>query len=277
MRYVPAFTVRMPAKVITFFIQKGGTGKTTCVANVGAGLARAGRRILAIDLDPQTNLSLSLGIHDSSISSYDLLTSPTSPQDWHASLPSVDISGPYTSAGGCLHVLPGSIDLAAIDREIASQPDHVFRLRSALAPILQNYDYILLDNPPTVNAAVINGLAAANALVAPVRADFLSVAGVAQLLRTIELARQGSINPTLHLNGIILTFFDSRTNLSKMAANQLRERFPNAVFSSTIRDTVSLGEAPAVGNDIFRYAPSSPVAEDFRNLCKEVEEKFNLR
>ncbi|MCX7713171.1 MAG: ParA family protein [Chthoniobacterales bacterium] len=262
----------MPAKIITFFIQKGGTGKTTCAANTSAGLARLGHRVLAIDLDPQNNLALSLGVQNPPITSYELLTQ--SPNSWHSNLPAVDISGPYTNSGGCLHVLPGSIDLAAIDREIAHEPDHVFRLRNALQPVRKNYDYILLDNPPTVNAAVINGLAAANALIAPVRADFLSVAGVTQLLRTIELARKGGINTNLHLNGIILTFYDPRTNLSKMAASQLRQHFGNAVLSSTIRDTVTIGEAPATGNDIFRYAPSSPVAEDFRKLCLEIQEKF---
>lgn len=260
----------MKTRIISFFIQKGGTGKTACVANIGAGLARRGRRVLLIDLDPQGNLSLCLGATPGPVTSYDILTGRGA--GWAGDLVSIYQGEEAARAGGCLALLPAARDLAALDREIAGEPDHETRLRDAIrAEAAGHFDYILFDNPPTVNAAVINGLCAAREVFAPVRADFLSIAGTAQLRDTISAARAGGINPGLKLSGIILTFYDGRTNLSRLAAAQLRDAFPGIVFGVPIRETVTIGEAPASGSDIFTYAPGSGAAMDFMLLCAAIE------
>jgi chromosome partitioning protein len=259
----------MKTRIISFFIQKGGTGKTACVANIGAGLARMGRRVLLIDLDPQGNLALSLGAAPGPVTSYDVLTGRG--EGWARELAEVEAGEEARAAGGSLAILPAARDLAAVDREITGEAGHETRLRDAIrAEASGKFDFILFDNPPTVNAAVINGLCAAREVFAPVKADFLSIAGMSQLAATIEAARKGGLNPALRLSGIILTFFDGRTNLSRLAAEQLREAFPAAVFAAAIRETVTIGEAPASGRDVFRYAPASGAAEDFRQLCAEI-------
>ena len=260
----------MKTRIISFFIQKGGTGKTACVANIGAGLARRGRRVLLIDLDPQCNLALSLGIAPGPVSSYDILTGNGA--GWIKGIQEADTGAEAAEAGGSLFILSAARDLAAVDREITGEAGHETRLRDAIrAEAAGKFDFILFDNPPTVNAAVINGLCAAREVFAPVRADFLSIAGTAQLRETLAAVRAGGLNPGLRLAGIILTFFDGRTNLSRLAADQLRAAFPGAVFAAAIRETVTIGEAPASGRDVFRYAPASGAAEDFRRLCAEIE------
>ena len=260
----------MKTRIISFFIQKGGTGKTACVANIGAGLARRGRRVLLIDLDPQSNLALCLGATPGPVTSYDILTGRGA--GWAGGVVDVYQGEEAARAGGCLALLPAARDLAAVDREITGEAGHETRLRDAIrAEAAGRFDYILFDNPPTVNAAVINGLCAAREVFAPVRADFLSIAGTAQLRDTIAAVKAGGLNPSLRLSGIILTFFDGRTNLSRLAAEQLREAFPGAVFGAAIRETVTIGEAPASGRDVFSYAPGSGAALDFMRLCAEIE------
>ena len=260
----------MKTRIISFFIQKGGTGKTACVANIGAGLARRGRRVLLIDLDPQCNLAICLGATPGAMTSYDILTG--NGEGWSKAIVEIAQGEEVSKAGGSLSLLPAARDLAAVDREITGEGGHETRLRDAIrSEAAGRFDYILFDNPPTVNATVINGLCAAREVFAPVRADFLSIAGTAQLQETITAAREGGLNPNLRLSGIILTFFDNRTNLSRMAAEHLRTAFPRAVFDSTIRETVTIGEAPASGRDIFTYAPTSGAALDFMRLCSEIE------
>ncbi len=266
----PRSTSIMKTRVITFFIQKGGTGKTACVANVGAGLARRGRRVLLIDLDPQGSLALSLGLTPGPVTSYDILTGNGS--GWMSSIQQAEVGEEATSAGGSLHILPAARDLAAVDREIAGQVGHETRIRDAIrAEASGKFDYVLIDNPPTVNAAVINGLCAAREVFAVVKADFLSMAGTTQLRETLEAVRAGGLNPSLRLSGIILTFFDGRKNLARLASEQLKAAFPGVVFESTIRETVTVGEAPARGRDVFCYAPVSGAADDFRRLCEEID------
>lgn len=262
----------MKTRIISFFIQKGGTGKTACVANIGAGLARMGRRVLLMDLDPQGNLSLSLGTAPGPVTTYDIMTGRGA--GWMRGIQEVETGEEAAAAGGSLSILPAARDLAALDREITGEAGHETRLRDAIrAEASGRFDFILFDNPPTVNAAVINGLCAAREVFAPVRADFLSIAGTAQLRETIAAARAGGLNPGLRLSGIIMTFFDGRTNLARLAAEQLQSAFPGAVFAAAIRETVTIGEAPASGRDVFRYSPGSGAAEDFRRLCAEITKK----
>lgn len=245
-------------RTIAFVNQKGGVGKTTCCANIGAGLALRGRRVLLVDLDPQANLSEGLGVDTSELKEtvYDVLTAGT---DIHDALLHVKEN---------LDLVPSDIDLAGAEAELISMQGRESRLKSALQHV-KGYDYILIDAPPSLGQLTLNAMYAAKELFIPVQTEFYALKGMAKLMSTItEVQKWG--NKDLEISGVIGTCFDGRKNLSKEVLDQIIENFKDKVFKTQIRDFVALAEAPAAGQDIFAYDQKSRGAEDYAGLCGEI-------
>jgi chromosome partitioning protein len=237
--------------------QKGGVGKTTSVINIGAGLARAGKRTMVVDLDPQAHLTYSLGIrsHELEKSIYELLKG-------EASLSDVQVER-YG-----LSVIPATLDLSGAEVELAGEAGREFLLRESLTDA-RDFDYVLLDCPPSLGLLSLNALTAANEVYIPLQTEFLALQGMSKLIETIEKVRH-RINKNIEVTGIIATQFDSRKVLNREVVDKIREHFGEKVFKTCIRDNVALAEAPSFGQTIFEYKESSNGAQDYSDLCKEI-------
>lgn len=245
------------ARIIALVNQKGGVGKTTSTINIGAGLHRAGKRVLLVDLDPQGNLTVSVGIeaHTLACTMFEVLKGDCRPQE-------AIIKRGYA-------VIPADIRLSGADMELSAVPGREMLLKEALTPIAKNYDYILIDCPPSLGLITLNGLTAAREIFIPLQAEFLALNGMAQLFNTVK-AVQKRLNPQLDITGIITTLYDSRKNLNKEVLEKVQEYFPDKTFKALIRNNVSLAEAPSFGQDIYEYKPDSRGAEDYTALCDEI-------
>lgn len=245
------------ARTIALVNQKGGVGKTTSSINIGAGLHRAGKRVLLVDLDPQGNLTVSVGIqaHTLTCTMFEVLKGNCQAQD-------AIVKRGYD-------VIPADIRLSGADMELSAVPGREMLLKEALQPIQGDYDYILIDCPPSLGLITLNGLTAAREIFIPLQAEFLALNGMAQLLNTVK-AVQKRLNPQLEITGIITTLYDSRKNLNKEVLEKIKEYFPDKTFKALIRDNVALAEAPSFGNDIFEYRADSNGAEDYKRLCAEI-------
>ena len=243
--------------ILSVINQKGGVGKTTTAVNLAAGLAQT-RRVLLVDLDPQANATSGLGIEKSDTTVYDVLAGEASAR--RAALPT-DVEN--------LFVLPASTDLAGAAIEIDESEDDVNLLKKGLLVVRASYDVILVDAPPSMGALTLNALVAADALIVPVQTEYYALEGIAQMLDTIERIK-ASLNPELDVLGILLTMFDSRTNLSDQVEANVREHLEQQVFDTVIPRNVRLAEAPSYGQSIFTYAPSSTGALAYEALAEEV-------
>lgn len=245
------------ARIIALVNQKGGVGKTTSSINIGAGLAKAGKKVLLIDLDPQGNLTVSLGVeaHKHEATIFELLKGDVTATD-------ATITGDYD-------IIPADIRLSGADMELSAVPGREMLLKEALQPVLYKYDYVLIDCPPSLGLITLNGLTAAQEIFIPLQAEFLALNGMAQLLNTVK-AVQRRLNPQLDITGIVATLYDSRKNLNKEVLEKIQHYFPNKVFNTLIRDNVALAEAPSFGKDIFQYKSDSKGAEDYNSLCVEI-------
>ena len=245
------------ARVIAVANQKGGVGKTTSTINIGAGLHKAGKRVLMVDLDPQGNLTVSVGVeaYNLDYTVFEVLKGDAEPQ-------AAIVKRGYD-------IIPADIRLSGADMELSAIPGREMLLKEALAPIAENYDYILIDCPPSLGLITLNGLTAAREIFIPLQAEFLALNGMAQLLNTVK-AVQKRLNPQLEITGIITTLYDSRKNLNKEVLEKIKEYFPDKTFKALIRDNVALAEAPSFGNDIFEYRADSNGAEDYKRLCAEI-------
>lgn len=248
-------------KIIAFTNQKGGVGKTTSVINCGAGLAKQGKQVLLIDLDPQAHLTLSLGVkaHELEATIYDVLKKTCSIDDIL-----IDLGG--------VKLLPSSIALSAAELEFAGEPGREFLLREALKELSGKLDYILIDCPPSLGLFTINGLTAAEEVYIPLQTEYLALYGTGQLLQLYDVVKN-RLNSELELTGVICTLFDSRKKLNREVVNKLKEHFPGKLFNTLIRTNVSLAEAPSHGQDIFTYKPDSHGAADYQELVKEIIER----
>lgn len=250
----------MTARIFCFANQKGGVAKTTTAVNLGAYLAAAGRRVLVVDIDPQCNATTSLGVspHALEISLYDVLV------DGRPSQEALTVTEWIN-----LDLLPSSPDLAGADVELAGMMARERLLARALAPLTAKYDYILIDEPPSLGLLTINGLTAAtNGVIIPVQCEYLALEGLSLLLNTIRQVHE-VLNDRLMIAGVVLTMYDSRTNLGQQVVNEVREFFPREAFATIIPRNVRLSEAPSHGKTILSYAPLSAGALAYQALAQE--------
>lgn len=247
-------------KILAFVNQKGGVGKTTCCLNIGAALSRKGKKVLLIDADPQSNLTVSAGIHltDDEPTIYDVLKGAAAISSTIKRKPGADYE-----------IIPADIMLSGADIELASVPGREMILKESIDAIAGNYDYILIDCPPSLNVTNLMALTAATGVIIPVQAHYLALNGVVQLLDTIKLV-QKRMNPQLEIQGFIVTLYDSRKLLNKDVLDSLNEAFPGKVFNTTISSSIALAEAPSAGNDIFQYKPGSKAAKQYETLTNEL-------
>src|SRR5688572_4109981 len=235
--------------------QKGGVGKTTTAVNLSDALARLDRRVLLIDLDPQLNATVSLGVpaHEQEHTTYSILNGG-------AAVP-IEISPN-------LHLLPSSIDLAGAELELAAAIGRETILRDALSG-LTGYDFVLLDCSPSLGLLSINALSYAQEVMVPLQCEFLALHGISLLTRTVDLIRR-RLNPTLEIKGVIPCMYDIRKGLARETVEELQKHFLGKVFKTRIRTNVRLAEAPSHGQTIFEYAPDSNGAEDYMALAREI-------
>ena len=245
------------AKTIAIVNQKGGVGKTTTCVNLAAALTARGARVLVCDFDPQGNATSGLGIDKSiSPSVYDVLINGAEPAKAVA----------HTS---WCDVLPSNKALSGATVELIAIPHREALLKEALAKLAGNYDFMLIDCPPSLELLTLNGLCAADSLLVPVQCEYFALEGLSDLLYTVRLAKR-SLNPHLELEGVLLTMYDGRTNLSMQVAEEVKRHFPGKVYASVIPRNVRLSEAPSYGKPVTAYDSLSRGAEAYGNLAGEV-------
>lgn len=245
-------------KIVSLANQKGGVGKTTTAINLGASIAACERRVLLVDLDPQANATSGLGISKNEPKSmYPVLVEGMSLRD---------IVVPTELA--TLFVAPSSVDLVGAEIELGDAENREFRLRSALQGVAADYDYVLIDSPPSLGLLTINGLTAADSVLVPMQCEYFALEGVSQLLTTVERVRD-ALNPNLEIEGIVLTMYDDRMNLSRQVAEEVRGHFGEKVYQTVVPRNVKLGEAPSFGKPIILYDIRSRGSEAYVALARE--------
>jgi chromosome partitioning protein len=252
------------ARVIAFANQKGGVAKTTTTLNLGVALTEKGKRVMLIDLDPQGNLTMSQGWNPDEIerSMFDVLVHK---------LPITEII-----RNSELDVAVSSIDLAGAELALSSMIGRERALEKALLPVKEDYDYILIDTPPSLGLLTINALVAANGVIVPVQCEYLSLRGLVQLENTLSMIRE-NLNPHVEIQGILATMFDKRLLHSREAVEILKENFGDLVLNTRIRKTVRYAEAPVKGMSVLKYDPSGEAAGMYRDLAKEVLDGASAR
>jgi len=258
--------VRTKPRLMVVANQKGGVGKTTTAINLGTGLAAIGRRVLIIDLDPQGNASTGVGIDRSSraLSSYDLLLG-------EATIPEAVVS---TMIPG-LDIVPSTIDLSGAELELIDMPRRAYRLREALLAGVGPYDYVLIDCPPSLNLLTVNALTAAQSVVVPLQCEFFALEGLSMLLKTIERIRD-AYNPDLQIDGVVLTMFDRRNNLSDQVAADVRGYLGDKVYDTVIPRNVRISEAPSHGKPALLYDHKCAGSLAYMGLAKEMLKRQRL-
>lgn len=248
------------ARIIGIVNAKGGVGKTTTANNLGAYLAAKGKYVLLVDLDPQANATAGLGLHlaDDHLNLYHLLINGDEPE---AIIRKSSLFG--------FDILPSAENLAGATVELVDMEEREFKLKKALDKIRTNYDYVLIDSPPSLGLLTVNGLVAAEQVLIPVQCEYYALEGLSQLVKTIDLVRN-SLNPQLKILGVLLTMYDKRNKLANQIVMEVKKNFPGHVFDTIIPRAVSLAEAPSFGKTILQFDENSKAAEAYEQLAEEV-------
>jgi chromosome partitioning protein len=254
-------------RILAVANQKGGVGKTTTAVNLGAALAELGYRVLVIDLDPQGNATTGLGISHRNVegSVYDVIMNDAAVEDCVEP----------TSVRN-LFVVPATIDLAGAEIELVPAFSRELKLRRALQDVRNDYDFTLIDCPPSLGLLTVNGLAAADDVVVPIQCEYYALEGLGQLLRNVSLVRS-NLNPTLDVRGIVLTMYDARTRLAEQVEQEVRTHFGSKVYRTVVPRTVRISEAPSFGQPVTVFDTSSRGATAYRELAKEVSRGTSRR
>ncbi len=251
------------AKIVTIFNQKGGVGKTTTNMNLTTALSILGNKVLSVDIDAQGNTTSGFGIDKNTLENniYDAL------------IEGQDVKGLIlTTSYKNLHILPANMDLAGSEIDLTAMVNRELRLKKILEPIAGYYDYIFIDCPPSLGLLTVNALAAAHTVLIPIQCEFYALEGVAQLMNTIQMVKQG-LNPRLEIEGVLMTMYDGRTNLSVQVVDEVKAYFKDKVYDTLIPRNVRLAEAPSFGQTIFEYAEKSKGAEAYAAFAQEFMER----
>lgn len=251
-------------KVIAVANQKGGVGKTTTTINLGYSLSAVGKKVLCVDMDPQSNMTSGFGIDTSSINctTYNILIEGKDIKEAYIELE--DMSG--------ITIVPSSIQLAGAEIELVPMLSREFRLKNSINEIKEDFDYILIDCPPSLGLLTINALTAADSVLVPIQCEYYALEGLTQLMNTINLIKK-NINHGLEIEGVVLTMFNARTNLSIQVVDEVKKYFKGKVYGTIIPRNIRLGEAPSFGKPISLYDPHSKGAEAYEELAKELIER----
>ena len=254
-------------RVIAVANQKGGVGKTTTAVNLSACLAEAGKRVLLVDVDPQGNATSGLGIDRKSVSKsvYDLLL-----EDVPA------LQAMVKTGVENLYLIPATIDLAGAEIELVPRISRESRLKKALEGARDQFDFVIMDCPPSLGLLTLNALTASDSIIIPIQCEYYALEGLTQLMDTFRLVRE-ALNPSLEVEGVVLTMFDGRTNLSIQVVDEVKKHFRGKVYGSIITRNVRLSEAPSHGLPITQYDPKSRGAEAYQELAREVIERVEER
>jgi len=251
------------ARIISIVNQKGGVGKTTTAVNLGAYLAEKGKFVLIVDLDPQANATSGIGVDHQNLEHgvYEAVLGTVAMRD---------IVQPTAHQG--LHLAPATTALAGLNIELVEMENREFKLRESMMEIRNDYDFILIDCPPTLGLVTLNGIVAADEILIPVQAEYYALEGLGQLLETVQLVKE-RIRPEVDVLGAVITMYDSRTKLSDDVLHELYKYFPNNIFRSVIPRNVRLAEAPSFGRSIAHFDASSKGAKAYERLAQEVLER----
>ncbi len=250
-------------KIVAVANQKGGVGKTTTTVNLGCALAMQGKRVLLVDADPQGNCTSGLGVDRKKLTAslYNVLIE---------ALPASEAVVSTGVAG--LELLPTTIQLAGAEVEMAPMEDRELIMKAALSPLRADYDYVMIDCPPSLGLITVNALSAADSVLIPIQCEYYALDGLSQLMHSLNLLRR-KLNPSLKVEGILMTMFDARTNLSLQVVEEVRKHFQREVYSTIIPRNVRLSEAPSFGQPIMIYDPKSRGSEVYQDLAREVMQR----